>query len=132
MREIIAIACGGALGALSRHAVSLGAKRLLGDSFPWGTLLVNVVGCLLLGAAAELALTRKDWSPAVYRGVTVGFLGALTTFSTFGHETFRRLEDGRMTLAVSNIVANLSIGLIAVWLGVLAGRALTGSQQVGS
>ncbi len=123
MRILLAIAIGGALGAVTRSVASDGAKRLLGEDFPWGTLFVNVVGCFLLGLVVEFGFARKELSPTLYRGFAVGFLGALTTFSTFGHETFRRLEEGRVTLAFGNIAANMFVGLFAVWVGVLVGKA---------
>ena len=128
MREILAIACGGAVGAITRHLAAVGARRLFGEEFPWGTLLVNLFGCFLLGAIAEYVIARREMSPLFFRAVTIGFLGALTTFSTFGHDTFRQLEDGRHSLAFLNIAANMVLGLSAVWLGVLAGRALVGGE----
>lgn len=99
-----------------------------GDEFPWGTLIVNVAGCFLLGLIAEYVVLKRAWSPLAFRAATIGFLGALTTFSTFAHDTFRRIEDQRATLAVGNIAANMLLGLAAVWLGVLAGRALAGGE----
>lgn len=128
MRDILAIACGGAVGAITRHLAAMGARRLFGDEFPWGTLLVNLFGCFLLGTVAEYVIARREMSPVIFRGVTIGFIGALTTFSAFGHDTFRQLEDGRHSLAFGNIAANMVFGLSAVWFGVIAGRALFGGE----
>ena len=130
MREILLVALGGALGALTRMGVSQLAARWLGSGFPWGTLLVNVAGCLVIGVIGQSlvslegvtgkALTAESQSlvSLLRYGLIVGFLGALTTFSTFGFEVMRDFsQPGRAYLALLNIGANLGICLLAVWLG---------------
>ena len=113
MRELVWIALGGAAGAVSRYLVTLGCQRWAG-TFPLATLIVNVAGCFCLGA-----LMQSAWLPATARlAVGVGLLGGLTTFSTFGHETFRALEKGQWNLALGNVSANLILGIVAVWAGV--------------
>ena len=125
MRDLLLIALCGALGAVCRYGAGLGVHRLAGPHFPWGTLVVNVAGCFLLGCAAEYALHRKDLAVHYHKALTVGFLGALTTFSTFGLETIRALEkDWRLGLL--NAAANLAIGLIAVCCGIWVGRGFAG------
>jgi CrcB protein len=111
-----AIAVCGSLGALIRYTVSTWASQWPG--FPYGTLIVNVVGCFLLGALAYSPLTDLTFVTPQHRAaVGTGFLGALTTFSTFGVETFERIEKNQWHLAGLNITANILLGLLAVWLG---------------
>ena len=125
MREIALIATFGALGALARYGTNVLAARLLGDGFAFGTLAVNVVGCFLLGLVVAVA-NQQVPNHALWRAALgVGFLGALTTFSTFGFETFVFLEKQRYALAALNISANLLIGLLCVWAGMALGRAIS-------
>lgn len=123
MREILAIAVAGAAGTVGRWALSEWANRLLGERLAYGTLAVNVVGCLLAGIVAEVMLTT-DLIPEGWRApLMVGFLGAFTTFSTFGYETMRYLEAGDWRPAAVNVGANLGLCLGAVWLGFVVARA---------
>jgi fluoride exporter len=110
------IALFGALGSVSRHAVSLWAKSALGLAFPWGTLLVNVLGSLVLGFVVTLALNGRVSEPAQL-AIGVGFCGAFTTFSAFELEVMNALLEGRSTLAVGYVVLSLVLGFAAVWLG---------------
>src|SRR4030095_9553432 len=96
----------GALGTRSRWAVSGWAYRLFGERFPYGTLLVNVIGCLLIGVVMEVSLLTDLLPPAWRVALTIGFLGGFTTFSTFGYETLRYLEDGAWWPALANVGAN--------------------------
>lgn len=126
MREIFALAVAGAAGTLSRYAVGGWAYRLLGPRFPYGTLVVNVLGSFLLGLVMQIGLT-SDLIPRSWRvPVSVGFCGAFTTFSTFSYETLRYAEDGAWSLALLNIAANLVLCLAAVGGGFVLGRALIG------
>lgn len=125
--HVIAIALGGALGALSRYGVNLACARWLGDHFAFGTLVVNVLGCFLLGLLVPLGSADiPRWNGVTHSGLTVGFLGALTTFSTFGFETTRHFENTQHSLAMLNVGANLVLGLAAVYTGLLLGRWLVG------
>ncbi|MCP4291841.1 MAG: fluoride efflux transporter CrcB [bacterium] len=117
MRPFILIGLAGALGAISRYGVSLGAQRLLGNHFAYGTLLVNVIGCLALGIILELENQTQVVNSSVRLFVAVGFLGAFTTFSTFGFETLKFIQQGQPHLAFINIALNLILGLLAVWMG---------------
>lgn len=126
MRELAALAVAGALGAVSRYWLSGWAYRALGEGFPHGTLLVNVTGCLFIGFMLHIGLTTEALTPTARLAVTVGFLGAFTTFSTFGYETFRLLETGAWGAAFTNVAANVLLGLAAVWLGLVAARGLFG------
>ena len=122
MREIPLLALlgfSGAMGAIARHSLSSWVNPLT-NSVPCGTLLVNVVGCFLLGAlACAVGLEGNNISPATRLAVGTGFLGSFTTFSTFGVETFERLQRGSIGYALANIALNIVVGLIAVWLGFL-------------
>jgi CrcB protein len=136
VRDIVFVAVGGSVGALARYGVGLAAAKFLGRGFPWGTLLVNVAGCFVMGIVMELMLDLEARSPdsispslrlqmALWRqGVAIGFLGALTTFSTFGADTLRELEGGRPLISLTNVVANLALSLAAVWFGVALMRAI--------
>lgn len=120
MREIPLLALlglSGAIGALARHAISSWANPLT-TSVPCGTLLVNVLGCFLLGALACAAgLDQANVSPQFKLAIGTGFLGSFTTFSTFGVETFERLNRGAVGFAIANVALNVVVGLVAVWLG---------------
>ena len=138
MRDILLVALGGSAGALSRYGIGLAAARLLGKGFPWGTLIVNVAGCFVMGIVMEILLdleshTAQAITPAIKlqmslwrHGVAIGFLGALTTFSSFGADTIRDLDlkTGQPTIAVANIAANVILSLTAVWLGISLMRAI--------
>lgn len=124
MKEILLIMFCGALGTLGRYGVGQLSRHLLGEGFPYGTLLVNVAGCLLFGLVTELAIGSEAVPRALKLALTVGFLGAFTTYSAFGFETLQLARDGAVASAVANGAANLLLGLLAVWLGLAAGKLL--------
>jgi fluoride exporter len=110
------IALFGALGSVSRYALGLWARNHLGLAFPWGTLLVNMIGSLVLGFVVTLALSGRV-SDHARLAVAVGFCGAFTTFSTFELEVMNALLEGKNGLAVGYVIASLVLGFAAVWLG---------------
>jgi CrcB protein len=119
------IAAFGALGCLLRYFLSGWVYVLLGRGFPYGTYAVNVVGAFLIGFVMELGL-RSTLIPVELRaGLTIGFLGGLTTFSTFSYETFKLLEDGELLYAGANILASVATCVLLTWLGILAAKSLT-------
>ena len=122
----IYIAVAGALGALSRWGISRAGYRFFGTGFAWGTLIANVLGCFLLGFLMHLCLASDKISDTLRLAITVGFLGALTTFSTFSYETVNYIEDGSWALAMANITANLALGLGATFGGLVLARTLFG------
>ena len=123
----VAIAVGGAFGAVARHAVNhLVHSQLLSHRFPFGIVIVNLGGCFIIGllagllAAERLTLT-SHWREFVF----VGLLGGFTTFSTFGLDTFVLARSQAMGLAALNIAVQLIGGVLAVWLGYAAGAIRT-------
>ncbi len=124
MNMTVAIAAGGAFGALFRYWVSVGVHRFAGGGFPYGTLTVNVVGSLLMGTIYVLFIERMDVDP-VWRGaLLIGLLGAFTTFSTFSMETLSLVENGESLRAMLNVAASVVLCIVACWVGVVAGRQL--------
>lgn len=107
-----------------RYGASLGVYSIVGRSFPYGTLFVNVVGSLLMGYLSVVMLDRMNISPEWRAAILVGVLGSFTTFSTFSIETLNLIEQGDMMRALLNIASSVLICLAAVWLGVSLGRQL--------
>ncbi|HLA74616.1 MAG TPA: fluoride efflux transporter CrcB [Gammaproteobacteria bacterium] len=124
MTQALAVAVGGALGSLLRFWMSTGIYALLGRGFPYGTLAVNVLGCLLMGFLFVLFLDRFSTNGVLRAGMLIGVLGGFTTFSAFSMETVNLIEEGAQLKAVLNIFLNVLACLGATWLGVLVGRQL--------
>lgn len=124
MLKIASIALGGAAGALLRYWTSTGVHAMLGRDFPYGTLVVNVAGSLLIGLSTALLADRLSLSPEWRAGIVIGLLGAFTTFSTFSIETLNLIEQRELLRAVANIVLSVLLCLAAAALGLLAGRQL--------
>jgi CrcB protein len=124
MQTVIYIAVFGALGCVSRYYLSGWTHEKLGWGFPWGTLSVNVVGAFIIGLIMELSL-RGALIPVNLRiGLTIGFLGGLTTFSTFSYETFKLLETGRVVMAFGNVMISVTVCLLFTWLGITVAKIL--------
>lgn len=126
MREVLLIALAGALGSIARYGISGWAYQALGQRFPYGTLVVNVIGSLLIGAVMHVGLSTELISRSARLAIAVGFLGAFTTFSTFSYETVRYLEDGAWWLAGTNAAANVILCLSGVWIGLKAAQSVFG------
>ena len=124
MQMTLAIAVGGALGALLRYWASTGIHALAGRGFPYGTLAVNVSGSLLMGLLYVLFIERMDVDPLWRGALLIGLLGAFTTFSTFSVETLNLLENGEPVKAAVNVLASVSVCIVACWLGMVAGRQI--------
>ncbi|ORU92850.1 MAG: camphor resistance protein CrcB [Cycloclasticus sp. symbiont of Bathymodiolus heckerae] len=122
MTQLLAIAAGGSIGAVMRYLVSTGIYTWLGRGFPYGTLVVNVVGSLLMGLLYELFLQRLSVSPEIRAVLLVGFLGAFTTFSTFSIETINLIEQGYLLKAMTNVLASVVLCILAAWVGLQIAR----------
>jgi CrcB protein len=125
MLELLAVGAGGFIGAVARYLLSGLAHTLWAVPFPIGTLTVNVLGCLLIGALTLLLGDAYLASPNVRQFLLVGLLGAMTTFSTLGYETIEFLTAGQYWLAALNVAANVTLGLGAVILGRAAAGLVT-------
>lgn len=126
MTKLIVIGVGGFIGAIARYGISGWATKWSADSpFPYGTLAVNLIGCFLIGIIMTLVEDGRLFSPQMRLFVTVGVLGSLTTFSTFGFETIELLRAGSMRFLLLNIGANVVLGLVAVMLGRIAVRVIS-------
>ncbi|MBT7310289.1 fluoride efflux transporter CrcB [bacterium] len=121
INKVLAIAIAGAIGAISRYGLTTFVQRYFPSGFPGGTLVVNIIGCFLLGFIASVGL-EKFASPTIRIAVIVGLLGSFTTFSTFGFDTVSLMRDGNEIKALLNILLSVGLGLIAAWLGMLAAK----------
>ncbi len=121
MPKLLAIALGGALGAVLRYAIGTALQARIYTSLPVGILTVNVAGCFAIGLLASLGtasiLVRED----VRAFLIVGLLGAFTTFSTYGLDTVRLAQGGELRMAFLNIALSNALGLLGVWLGARLG-----------
>ena len=117
------IAIFGAVGTLLRYGIQGFVQVGTGSTFPWGTLLINLTGCFLLGLIGQITLNRMMISPDWRVAITVGFFGGYTTFSTFGWETAKMLEDGEWLPATGYVAASVVIGQLLSFAGIrLANR----------
>lgn len=119
----IAFFCAG--GGVARYYTSLWVHQLLGRGFPYGTFAVNVIGAYLIGLIMELSLRSTLVSDTLRLGLTVGFMGGLTTFSSFSFETLALLRDGQIGIAFINVIASVLACLVCTWLGILTIRAIS-------
>lgn len=119
MMQVLLVAAGGAVGAVARYGLGLGAARLFGLAFPWGTLIVNVIGCLAMGLLAARLGPEQESARLV---LAVGFLGGFTTFSAFSLETVRLMQH-QPGWAAAYVLASVALCLGACWAGLGLGRA---------
>lgn len=124
MLEVCLVAIGGAVGSAARYLVSVWAAARFGTEFPYGTLIVNIVGCFVIGAFMTLATEKASISPYWRLLITVGFVGGMTTFSSFSYETLRLLYEADMLHAFYNVGLNILLGFSATWLGMSAAKLL--------
>lgn len=122
--RIVLLIVFGAAGTLARYGLDGWIQYRVGSAFPAGTLTVNLLGCLLLGTIAEFSLNHIS-VPADWRiGLTIGLMGGFTTFSTFGWDSLRMLQDGEWTKALLYIGASVVGGILAMMVGMRLGNAL--------
>jgi len=117
MVKLLIVGAGGFLGAIARYLISSVVQRLHGGAFPLGTLVVNTLGCLVIGWAVTMVEHLPSVTPHTRIFLTIGVLGAFTTFSTFSHETVELFCCGRSRLALANATGNVLLGAAAVMLG---------------
>lgn len=118
MLEVMLVTIGGGIGSASRYLVSTWAAARFGVDFPYGTLIVNVVGCFIIGAFMTVATERLIVSPYWRLFVTVGIVGGFTTFSSFSYETLHLLQEADALRAFYNVSLNVLVGFSATWLGI--------------
>ena len=122
LRVLTIIAVGGAVGSMGRYLMQLAVARHFAHPFPLGTLLVNVLGCLLIGLFYALAEKGALASPELRLLLTTGFCGGFTTFSTFSYETLTLLQNGEYVLVALYVAGSVLLGLLAAFAGVALGR----------
>jgi CrcB protein len=120
MRNYIMVGVGGVIGAVGRYWLGGVISRMSSGKFPYGTLVVNLAGCLLIGFIMTLALERFSWSPELRVFLTIGILGSFTTFSTFSYETMSLLREGAYALGA----ANMAVSVLGCLAAAFAGMAL--------
>jgi fluoride exporter len=125
MERLFWICLAGAAGTAARYLVAVWAAQRFGTAFPYGTLIVNLVGCFAIAAVMHAALTLA-WLPTIRSAITVGFIGGLTTYSSFNYETTRLLEEGAVGAAALNATVTLLGAFVAGWLGLLCAKQLLG------
>ena len=122
MNQVLAIAAGGAVGSVLRFWMSTWVHSFAGRSFPYGTLTVNVLGCLAMGFLFVLFVDRLSDNAVLRAGILIGVLGGFTTFSSFSIETFNLIEQGTWFKAAANMTGSLLLCVGATWVGVILGR----------
>ncbi len=122
MINYLMVGLGGFFGAMARYLVDSWVSRRMGGLFPYGTLVINVSGSFILGLFAATLTERWVAQPHWRLLIAVGFVGAYTTFSTFGYETHKLMEEGSFGLAFLNVLLSVAVGLLAVRLGIFLGR----------
>ena len=125
MERFVWICLAGAAGTGTRYLIGLWAARRFGSSFPYGTLIVNVMGCFLIAMVMHMAIVTS-WPPMLRSALTIGYIGGLTTYSSFNYETTQLLQTGARDLAALNAITTLVGCYAAGWLGLIASRQLIG------
>lgn len=115
--ELLVVGFGGFIGAIARYLIYLQEKSLLPHKFPIGTLVINLLGCFLAGIALSLGEKFAPTQKHLILFCTMGFISSFTTFSTFGVETLTLISSNQLTLAMTNIISNIVLGVVAIWLG---------------
>lgn len=124
MNKYWMVGLGGFFGSIARFWVGSYITYRMGAKFPYGTFIINISGSFLIGLIVTFLADRTHWNPNLLYLIPIGFIGAYTTFSTFEFEAFRSIRSGDLVLALFYVVSSVIIGFVAVWLGILSGRAL--------
>jgi fluoride exporter len=126
VNQLLLIAAGGALGSVARHGMNVSVARVMGYGFPWGILVVNVLGSFLIGLITALFLRKVPESNAVPLFLTTGFLGGFTTFSAFALDVLKLMQSGQNVTAAAYAVASVMLSVLAVFAGFMVLRAALG------
>jgi fluoride exporter len=124
MNKYLIVALGGAVGSTLRFWAGAFLGGRLGTRFPYGTFVINVTASFLIGFIMTVLAERAHLSPNWTYLLVVGFLGGYSTFSSFEWETFRVVQDGELLIGALNVILSVTVGFIAVWLGVITGRTI--------
>jgi fluoride exporter len=125
LQKYLWIAIGGSLGSLARYAVGTFVAGRLGTKFPYGTFVINLTACVIIGFSLAFLGRRAEMNPAWRLLVAVGFVGAYSTFSTFEWETYSNLQTGAFFIAALYVVLSVVLGLLGVWFGVMIARVFS-------
>jgi len=125
MARLFWICFAGALGSGARYLVGLWTAQRLGSVFPYGTLIVNLIGCFGIAVVMQAGVAL-GWSPTLRSALTIGFIGGLTTYSSFNYDTLRLIEEGSSAIGLANVAITLFGCAFAGWLGLVATRAVLG------
>jgi CrcB protein len=118
------VGIGGFVGSIARFWLGSYITYRMGARFPYGTFVINVSGSFLIGLAVTLLAERSHWSPNLLYLIPIGFIGGYTTFSTFELEAFRSVRSGDVLLSLLYVILSVTVGFLAVWLGVETGRTM--------
>jgi fluoride exporter len=124
LHKYILVGVGGCLGSILRFWLGNYVGSKMGTRFPYGTFVINITGSFLIGLALALLTARTHWSPNWRYLIPIGFIGGYTTFSSFEYEVLRTIQDGQIGLGFLYVASSVLFGLLAVWGGVIAGRAI--------
>jgi len=122
--KYFAVGVGGFVGSILRFWLATYVGQRMGTRFPYGTFLVNISGCFLIGLVMTILTERTHLSPTYRYLIPIGFIGGYTTFSAFEYETLRALQDGQFTIGLLNIVLSVLVGFLMVWTGAMVGKAV--------
>ncbi len=126
MNMILSISAGAIAGALGRHYMMIAASRIFGNTFPWGTLIINILGSFLIGVVIEVFALKLNASQELRAFLTVGILGSFTTFSTFSLDTATLIQRGEILMASTYVVSSVLIGLASLFAGIYITRFFIG------
>jgi CrcB protein len=118
------VGIGGFVGSIARFWLGSYITHRMGARFPYGTFVINVSGSFLIGLVVTLLAERANWNPNLLYLIPVGFIGGYTTFSTFELEAFRSMRSGDLFLGLLYVILSVTLGFLAVWLGVITGRTM--------
>jgi CrcB protein len=122
--KYLMVGIGGCLGSILRFWLGSYIGNKMGTRFPYGTFVINITGSFLIGLVFALLTVKTEWSPNWRYLIPIGFIGGYTTFSSFEFETLRTMQDGQIGLGLLYVAASVVVGFVAVWGGMIAGRAM--------